>query len=805
MYIYKYMICVFLYLYIYISIILAIYWVIIVNIITNLLISIINIILYTYYFILSSYNYYLNFTLNKSNLMKQVNLSMTMFLILLISLNNIIISSHANKEVLAKKVNRTNKFKLLQEVQSNENKKNDNKDFNQVREESIISSEEDDEEEDDEETQEHSKLIKPNKESDLELNDVYYPSTNSNNNNDYSFENTHDNNNNHIYSDLNKPYVYASNNNINNNISRDFENELFDYNKDVIANVYSQDSSKNDFFLGNYAEEKAKFYATFAKAAKCYDKPTKAFFRGYKFYSAQSIMRSNIYPYKTFIHVNEQLNKVIVSIGGPRNLDVEFYNKIYSEKFNFIRQNKILIEKEFYEVYHTHIRNFLIKKLTKLKFEGFNYPEYVFNGHSLGGSLAIYAAYDLAKSGVINWRLRKPIVYSFGALRIGDISFATQVNKYVDVWRITKENDYLTRAPICYYCPTKKRWNCKVNNYYQYQVQQGNIHSPASSYTSVFSDSKYAQGSITLNNQSNNPHDYSNTNNDYLSKNVFEKDNKPYSLYSNYFNSAFNGNSEYYKYLLSNKDSILSLLFNYSPNYTKTPIYTNDNLSSKEEKYVNPVYVDELNTNKYHNSVKNNNNDFNIDTLLNIDDNEYAKTTHSLDDLLINNSSELKQFSQFNRKKNAKRVLKKSNEQILLNKKAKSQEYSTSYSSVAPFTTYKVEKKNLKKRLLRKSSSNSASILDSLRIKVKLMKLLQPDFTINKESKLSDLNKYSSDFVYFSPPIGRQVFYTYDGKVIQCKRTYFGASTCELQYNLPKYFYSISSHNTYLGINFEEC
>lgn len=530
-------------------------------------------------------------------------------------------------------------------------------------------------------------------------------------------------------------------------------------------NPYSQ-NDQEEFIKGKFNEDKAHFFGTFAKAAKCNDKPSKIFFRGYKFFSAQNIMRNNVYPYKTFIHVNREMNRVVISIGGPRNLSNSFYNKIYSERFEWIPNHRILLEREFSEIYHTHIRHFLIKKLVQLKFLGFQNPEYIFNGHSIGASLAIYAAFDLARSGVINWTNKKPVVYSYGALRISDVSFATQVNKYVDVWRITKQTDYLTRAPLCNYCEEQSRWNCNVDYFNQYKKYQNMFDKPYKPSYSVNKPSYIPTYNISS-------EDYSDKE---LSRNVFERNEKLMNNYSKFYTSPFNSSNQYYQQYQPKKEDLLSLYFNIEPSYTKSYGSSSGNVSYNNYSSNYNSYEDERPT-KYISPE--------------IVDPEKQKYKEDIE----------LEGAQTNIYKKKKRMSSKIN---------KTKKMTSKKRIFLPEFLEARNKSPLEvKRMLRKANRHShfkkQNRIAKAQRQQQLVDMIKSNLSVDSSSSLSDLQEHSKNYIYFTPPIGRQVYYTHDGKVVLCKRTYFGASTCELQNLLPKYFYSTSSHDNYLGINFNDC
>jgi predicted lipase len=67
-------------------------------------------------------------------------------------------------------------------------------------------------------------------------------------------------------------------------------------------------------------------------------------------------------------------------------------------------------------------------------------------GHSLGGALAILAAYDLVDQHIAT----RPLVYTFGQPRTGNYAFATSVMATVpDVYRLTHYRDIVAHLPPC--------------------------------------------------------------------------------------------------------------------------------------------------------------------------------------------------------------------------------------------------------------------------------------------------------------------------------------------------------------------
>jgi hypothetical protein len=213
-----------------------------------------------------------------------------------------------------------------------------------------------------------------------------------------------------------------------------------------------------------YEESEAKFFAKFAKNANCAEKPLSKSCsdclqpkEGYKFFFYFQTTRMKKYNYKLMIHYNDDKKKVAVTFGGPDVQEHHNYVKfIYAKGFSLVKLYKINVEREYALIYFGKLRKILLKKVDEIKKSGrFDY-QFVFNGYSIGGSLATLAAFDLTRQEVIH----NPQVYSFGALRLGDAAFVAMVNTTVKVWRVVKAGDYIVRIPSCYYSPMLKLWRC---------------------------------------------------------------------------------------------------------------------------------------------------------------------------------------------------------------------------------------------------------------------------------------------------------------------------------------------------------
>jgi len=139
--------------------------------------------------------------------------------------------------------------------------------------------------------------------------------------------------------------------------------------------------------------------------------------------------------------ISKSLNgqQIIVSFGGPKTEDLIDIQSLYRSGFVQINQNQI--EKGFWDLYEGAMRNDLINRLDDL-----NYTQLTFVGHSVGGSLAVLAAYDVSAS---NLGIPKPFVYVYGALTVGDQKFINHFKNLAQVVRIKKNQDLYVQFPYC--------------------------------------------------------------------------------------------------------------------------------------------------------------------------------------------------------------------------------------------------------------------------------------------------------------------------------------------------------------------
>ncbi|WP_224724846.1 lipase family protein [Paenibacillus vietnamensis] len=112
-------------------------------------------------------------------------------------------------------------------------------------------------------------------------------------------------------------------------------------------------------------------------------------------------------------------------------------------------KNAGLTHKGFTDIYMSS-RNQILDILRQLPADR---PLYI-TGHSLGGALATLSALDLAS----NTEFAAPIVYTFGAPRVGDPQFVRKYNATVGThWRFQNEFDIVPHLPTLVYQSPKTK------------------------------------------------------------------------------------------------------------------------------------------------------------------------------------------------------------------------------------------------------------------------------------------------------------------------------------------------------------
>ena len=218
----------------------------------------------------------------------------------------------------------------------------------------------------------------------------------------------------------------------------------------------------------NFSQTDAKMFVSFAKNVSCAAKPLEQSCpkcinsaNGYKLFFFYQTTRFQTNRFKFMIHYNDSTKKVVVSFAGPNaRTSARYIQRIYSMGFSWVRTFRVQLESEYNIVYYHQLRSILRKKIEKIKHSGRAGYQFVFVGHSVGGSLATLASYDLTNSKLISKSHNHTEVFTYGALRIGDAHFVSLVNAAVVLYRVINPTDYIVRIPNCYYSVPGLNWRC---------------------------------------------------------------------------------------------------------------------------------------------------------------------------------------------------------------------------------------------------------------------------------------------------------------------------------------------------------
>eukprot|EP00340_Litonotus_pictus_P006278 CAMPEP_0170517414 /NCGR_PEP_ID=MMETSP0209-20121228/3417_1 /TAXON_ID=665100 ORGANISM="Litonotus pictus, Strain P1" /NCGR_SAMPLE_ID=MMETSP0209 /ASSEMBLY_ACC=CAM_ASM_000301 /LENGTH=426 /DNA_ID=CAMNT_0010802661 /DNA_START=1 /DNA_END=1281 /DNA_ORIENTATION=- len=186
-------------------------------------------------------------------------------------------------------------------------------------------------------------------------------------------------------------------------------------------------------------------------------------FEVYKFYK----QKIDGYNFTFVLLYSTNRNELVITFAGPRSPDPVFYSTIYSRGFRQLPGHPdISIENTYMDVYQGRFQKKLFKYIKQYNQE-FNIEEakhkYIFVGHNFGGSLSTLAAFDMVAKKLVPVvsSLDSPMVYSYGALRIGNEVFVNQTNALFKVIRVVKNGDMYPRLPACTWSPSINKFRCE--------------------------------------------------------------------------------------------------------------------------------------------------------------------------------------------------------------------------------------------------------------------------------------------------------------------------------------------------------
>jgi triacylglycerol lipase len=180
------------------------------------------------------------------------------------------------------------------------------------------------------------------------------------------------------------------------------------------------------------------------------------------------------YGHEAFGYLLESKKNLILAFKGTsiRVFDLSIDLNLYQTKYPFV--SKSGKTHEGFTYLYSYLRHLIISALCVLG--KYNKRDLYITGYSLGGALATLAALDISKHTLF----RHPKVYTFGAPRVGDPTFAMTYNRRIkESIRIVNVHDYIPLEPQAVIKPpfTKKGLNYQhVKGYFpiSFQCKKGN-------------------------------------------------------------------------------------------------------------------------------------------------------------------------------------------------------------------------------------------------------------------------------------------------------------------------------------------
>jgi hypothetical protein len=557
----------------------------------------------------------------------------------------------------------------------------------------------------------------------------------------------------------------------------------------IVFSISNRNKNNNKISLG-YTEDEAKTLSNFSKMVKCASKPLVQNCpqcinpgNGYRFFFFYQTTQFNKFNFKFMIHYNDLLKKILVSFSGPSVNEHIYIKYIYTTGFALVKRYRFQVEKEYYRIYFNKFRRVLKKKLKNLLVSGRKKFQVYFTGHSIGASLATLAAFDMERSKI----LRNVKVFAVAPLRLGDATYVAMVNSYITVYRIVRNDDYLVRIPNCYFSISNNMWRC-----FNQTVIKQYIYLPTfplkvylGGYLTYFTRTNtilrsaivYARKRIDMNLKMNTNHNHK--------KILRKKEHKKNHGIAVRKNRSFSNNK---KIPLMKK---LMKILNQKVHYTQRNLKKFKHNPKKIQKSTRKISK-ELKKLKKINPRKNT---FKrkINKLIKIE-NSMNKRTVRRNPVLFN-----RRFNKFFR--NVRRTTRK------FARKIKNIARRNSHLNKKNHTSKRKDEDTKKKLAKKKSEEKKLYPVKHFHKKHNPKNNIVKSYTYVPTPTTfkiyNPIQTYSS-FVYYTQPIGYQIFYNDSMTTYTTCKYINGISLCEKFISLPLQFTTFT-HMSYFGINFDMC
>jgi len=152
--------------------------------------------------------------------------------------------------------------------------------------------------------------------------------------------------------------------------------------------------------------------------------------------------------YNYAILASNKYKKIVVTFPGTRG-PAQLIKELYYSNgvvFHEDPSEKIM---SYLKTVYTLFKEDLEKTLEEL-FLKYNNYQFIFTGHSLGGSMAAISLLNSLKYGQAKSLTDSPILFTFGQPRVGNDVFANEIMKWIPIiYRVTRYGDIVTNVPFC--------------------------------------------------------------------------------------------------------------------------------------------------------------------------------------------------------------------------------------------------------------------------------------------------------------------------------------------------------------------
>jgi hypothetical protein len=222
-------------------------------------------------------------------------------------------------------------------------------------------------------------------------------------------------------------------------LSEESLNLSLDLNMLITDTSFSNDLAKYFIFFASYG------YCTLEEIESdtCCSKHIKT--EGWRLIFSEKIDISDI-SFAVLRH--DAFDKIIFTFTGTRG-KFQFVQEILNHKGVVFKENKAEKLMDYFNSAYLLLEPKIKSILMKLN-ELFPTSQYIFVGHSLGGSLASIALLDSIRSKLITNAYNNPVLITYGQPRTGNDVFANELMKEVPtIFRIVKQGDLIAASPIC--------------------------------------------------------------------------------------------------------------------------------------------------------------------------------------------------------------------------------------------------------------------------------------------------------------------------------------------------------------------